>query len=111
MYHVFILISSSFPCFLAYKRALHYLESSFIFFFHLTLYFLCKSHRDLFMLLSVVHLKVKPFMISSRQEYWSVLPFPSPGDLPDPGIKPGSPALQADALISEPPSLCIYFAL
>ena len=39
----------------------------------------------------------------SRQEYWSVLPFPSPGDLPDPGIKPRSPALQADALTSEPP--------
>ena len=34
---------------------------------------------------------------------WSGLPFPSPGDLPDPGIKPGSPALQADALLSEPP--------
>ena len=40
----------------------------------------------------------------SRQEYWSGLPFPSPGDLPDPGIKPGSPALQADALPSEPPA-------
>ena len=36
-------------------------------------------------------------------EYWSGLPFPSPGDLPDPGIKPGSPALEADALTSEPP--------
>ena len=34
----------------------------------------------------------------SRQEYWSGLPFPSPGDLPDPGIEPGSPALEADAL-------------
>ena len=34
----------------------------------------------------------------SRQEYWSGLPFPSPGDLADPGIKPGSPALQADSL-------------
>ena len=34
----------------------------------------------------------------SRQEYWSGLPFPSPGDLPDPGIEPRSPALQADAL-------------
>ena len=33
-----------------------------------------------------------------RQEYWSGLPFPSPGDLPDPGIKPGSPALEADAI-------------
>ena len=38
----------------------------------------------------------------SRQEYWSGLPFPSPGDLPDPGIEPRSPALQADALTSEP---------
>ena len=39
----------------------------------------------------------------SRQEYWSGLPFPSPGDLPDPGIEPGLPELQADALPSEPP--------
>ena len=39
----------------------------------------------------------------SRQEYWSGLPFPSPGDLPNPAIKPGSPALEADALTSEPP--------
>ena len=39
----------------------------------------------------------------SRQEYWSGLPFPSPGDLPNPEIEPGSPALQADALSSEPP--------
>ena len=39
----------------------------------------------------------------SRQEYWSGLPFPSPGDLPNPGIEPGSPALQADALPSKPP--------
>ena len=38
-----------------------------------------------------------------RQEYWSGLPFPSPGDLPNLGIEPGSPALQADALPSEPP--------
>ena len=38
----------------------------------------------------------------SRQEYWSGLPFPSPGDLPDPGIEPRSPSLQADALPSEP---------
>ena len=37
-----------------------------------------------------------------RQEYWSGLPFPSPGDLPDPGIEPGSPTLQADSLPSEP---------
>ena len=39
----------------------------------------------------------------SRQGYWNGLPFPFPGDLPDPGIKPGSPALQADSLLSEPP--------
>ena len=39
----------------------------------------------------------------SRQEYCSGLPIPSPGDLPDPGIEPGSPALRADALPSEPP--------
>jgi len=38
-----------------------------------------------------------------RQEYWSWLPFPSPGDLPDPGIEPGSPALQTDSLLTEPP--------
>ena len=39
----------------------------------------------------------------SRQEYWSGLPFPSAGDLPDPAIEPGSPALQVDPLLSEPP--------
>ena len=38
----------------------------------------------------------------SRQDYWSGLPFPSPGDLPDPGIESGSPRLQADALPCEP---------
>ena len=44
-----------------------------------------------------------PSMGFSRQGYWSGLPFPSPEDLPDPGIEPGSPALYADALPSEPP--------
>ena len=39
----------------------------------------------------------------SRQEYWSGLPFPSPGDRPNPGFEPGSPALQADSLPSESP--------
>ena len=39
----------------------------------------------------------------SRQEYWSGLPFPSPGGLPNPGIEPESPTLQADSLPSEPP--------
>ena len=38
-----------------------------------------------------------------RQEYWRGLPCPPPGDLPDPGMEPGSPALQADSLLSETP--------
>ena len=45
----------------------------------------------------------------SGQEYWSGLPFPSPGDLPDPGIEPGSPTLEADALTSEPPIIPIVW--
>ena len=47
----------------------------------------------------------------SKLGYWSGLPFPSPGDLLNPGIEPGSPALQADVLPSEPPGepyICIY---
>ena len=44
-----------------------------------------------------------PSMEFSRQEYWSGLSFPSPGDLPNPGIEPSSPAVQEDALLSEPP--------
>ena len=44
-----------------------------------------------------------PYMGFSRQEYWHGLPLPYPGDLPKPGIKPGSPALQTHALPSEPP--------
>ena len=51
---------------------------------------------------TVTH-QAPPSMGFSRQEYWSGLPFPSPGDLPDPAIEPGSPAFQADALTSEPP--------
>ena len=51
---------------------------------------------------TVAH-QASPSMGFSRQEYWSGLPFPSSGDLPDPGINPGSLALQADALPSEPP--------
>ena len=51
---------------------------------------------------TVAH-QAPPSMEFSRQEYWSGLPFPSPGDLPDPGIEPLSPALRADALPSEPP--------
>ena len=50
-----------------------------------------------------VDYKAPPSMEFSRQEYWSGLPLPSPGDLPNPGIEPGSPTLQADALPSELP--------
>ena len=62
--------------------------------------------------LSRVRLFVTPWTVAyqappsvgfSCQEYWSGLPFPSPGDLPNPGIEPRSPALEADALTSEPP--------
>ena len=51
---------------------------------------------------SVAH-QAPQSMVFSRQEYWSGLSFPSPEDLPDPGIELGSPTLQADALPSEPP--------
>ena len=53
--------------------------------------------------LSTVAYQAPPSIGFSRQGCWSGLPFPSPGDLPDLGIEPGSPALQADALPSEPP--------
>ena len=62
-------------------------------------------------LLSYVRLFVTPWtgthqaslsMEFSRQEYWSGLPFPSPGDLPDPGMEPRSPTLKEDYLPSEP---------
>ena len=62
--------------------------------------------------LSLVRLFATPWTVAyqaplsmgfSRQEYWSGLPFPSPEDLPDPGIKPQPPALQTDTLLSEPP--------
>ena len=62
--------------------------------------------------LSCVQLFATPFTIAyqappsmefSSQEYWSELPFPSPGNLPDPGIEPESPTLQADSLLCESP--------
>ena len=60
-------------------------------------------HVQLFATPWTVAYQAPPSMGFSRQEYCSGLPFPSPGDLPDPGIKPRSPALQTDALTSEPP--------
>ena len=61
------------------------------------------SHVQLFATPRTVAYQAPPSMGFSRQECWSELPFPSSGALPDPGIKPGSPTLQADALLSEPP--------
>ena len=61
------------------------------------------SRVQLFVTPWTVAYQAPPSVGFSRQEYWSVLPFPSPGDLPNTGIEPGSPAFQADALTSEPP--------
>ena len=52
--------------------------------------------------------QASPSMGFSRQEYWGGLPFPSPGDLPNPGTEPGSPALQTDAWPSEPPGKSLW---
>ena len=84
------------------------------------------SNRDLYVyacvcvkLLSRVRLFATPWTVAhqaplsmgfSRQEYWSRLPFPSPGDLPNLGIEPRSPAFQADALSSEPPGKPYVYA-
>ena len=79
-------------------------------------YHLSKFH---IYVLSCVWLFVTPWTIAyqappsigfSRQGYWSGLPFPSPGDLPDPGIEPRSPALWADTLTSEPQGKPVYFS-
>ena len=56
------------------------------------------SHVQLFATPWTVAHQTPPSMGFSRQEYWSGLPFPSPGDLPNPGIEPRSPSLWADAL-------------
>ena len=61
------------------------------------------SHIQLFATPWAVTSQAPPSMGFSRQEYWSRLPFPSPGDLPDLGIEPRSPSLRVDALPSEPP--------
>ena len=58
---------------------------------------------QLFPTLWAIIYQVPPSMEFSRQEYWSGFPFPSPGDLHDPGIESRTPSLQADTLSSEPP--------
>ena len=70
------------------------------------------SHVQLFVSLWTVVHQAPLSMGFPRQEYWSGLPFPSLGDLPNPGIKPASlvsPALQADSLLAEPWGICITF--
>ena len=61
------------------------------------------SHVQLFVTLWTVACQASLCMGFSRQEYWSGLPLPSPGDLPTSGTEPGSPALQADSLPYEAP--------
>ena len=102
---VFILPSLS----AAFNTAISILENIFLF---QTVKVKVKSlsHVRLFATLWTVAYQASPSMGFSRQEYWSGLPFPSPGDLPDPGIEPRSPALETDALTSEPPGkpLCPF---
>ena len=68
------------------------------------MFFVCAqllSHIQLFVTLWTAASQAPPYMGFSKQKYWSVLPFPSPGDLLNPVIKPGSPALQADSSPTE----------
>ena len=72
------------------------------------------SHVGLFATPCAVAHQASLSMEFSRQEYWSGLPFLSPGDLPDPGIEPRSPVLQVDSILSEPlgsPLLTAYIAI
>ena len=78
-----------------------------IFFFKVKLF----SRVQLFATPWTIAYQAPPPIGFSRQGYWSGLPLPSPGDLPDPGIEPRSSVLQADALPSEPPGKPIYFTL
>ena len=68
------------------------------------------SHDQLLVTPWTAAYQAPPSMGFSKQEYWSGVPLPSPGDLPNPGIEPRSPALQEDSLLSEPPGkpLCGY---
>ena len=63
------------------------------------------SHVQLFATPCTVAHQAPLSMGFSRQEYWSGLSFPSPGDLPDPGTEPGSPSLKANSLPSKPPGI------
>ena len=69
------------------------------------------SRIRLFATLWTVAYQASLSMEFPRQEYWSGLPFPSPGGLPNPGIEPGSPASEADALTSEPTLVLLVFLI
>jgi len=74
--------------------------------YHISIYFSSESDFScvrLFVIPWIVAYHAPPSMGFSRQEYWSGLPFPSPGDLPNPRIELGWPSLEADTLTSEPP--------
>ena len=85
----------------------------FIFFDYLKIYFLCVSRSVVSQLFATLWSEAHQAPLSmefSRQEYWSGLSLPSPGNVPNPGIEPESPALQADSLLSEPPGMLnIYY--
>ena len=87
---------------------------------HLKCMFVYISHECVLSCFSSVWLFVTPWTIVyqasqsmefSWQEYWSGLPCPSPGDLPDPGIKAASPTLQVDCLPTEPPGKPVYLLI
>ena len=69
------------------------------------------NHVQLFATPWTVAYQASLTMGFSRQKYQSALPFPSPGDLSDPGIEPGSPTLQADSLPSKPPGKSYYLLM
>ena len=102
-------IASSFDCI----KWLHSLKPSFVpvirfylcqgyYIFELVCHFSFKSVQLFVTPWTVICLSSLP-MEFSREEYWSGLPFPSPGDIPNPGVKPRSFAMQAESLPSEPP--------
>ena len=64
---------------------------------------MCTTHSSCLSLCDLMDCIPPLSMEFSKQEHWSGLPFPSPGDILDPGNEPGSPALQADSLLSGPP--------
>ena len=71
----------------------------------------CFSGVQLFATLGIIACQAPLSLGFSRQEYWSGLPFPPPGDLPNAGIEVATPALQADAFTTEPPENLFFTSL